>query len=641
MEIIALDEHPAVVLAADELARCLGQMTGRHIQVKAPGHWNEGEEGIYVGAGEALGQLAGLPQVDNPKWDDGFSIRSIGESLVIAGVNPRSALMGAYQYLRELGAEWLWPGEDGEVLPRINDIPLSGFDINQAAANRHRGVCIEGATALEHVLDMVKWMPKVGLNAYFLQFQVSSHFWRRWYEHQLNPTWQERRELTEEECREMDDTVIAAVKERGLLLHRVGHGWTAAAIGLPTNGWVPYEGELSDEQIRLIAEVNGKREVWGNIPINTELCYSNPEARRRLVEKVLEFAREHPEVDFLHFWLSDGTNNQCECPECRRLSPSDWYVMLLNEISPRLRKIAPDMKLVFLAYTNTLWPPEQVELDLSHDNLVYMFAPISRCYAHRLSDPRCGEDRPLARPERNRLVMPHDNRDNWQLLRLWDAVRPRDSFAFDYHFMWIWREDNMTVRLADLMPEDIEDYARQGIGGLVNCCNQRIFYPNGWPFYVMARALWGMTPAVDEKAKYFSYAYGDAASTASAFFDDLVELTGAPLHGRSWWEAADRNCAETAIRRLTDQRPMLEEAARTAASLTQEHSWQLLLHYHELLSLLWAALQAKQAGDINKAGNQLEAAVQFVQRTEADTARALDTFEMVDYLEKLRQIWQE
>ena len=47
-------------------------------------------------------------------------------------------------------------------------------------------------------------------------------------------------------------------------------------------------------------------------------------------------------------------------------------VSSMGELSPRLKEIAPDMKLVFLAYTNTLWPPEQLELDLSNDNLIYM-----------------------------------------------------------------------------------------------------------------------------------------------------------------------------------------------------------------------------------------------------------------------------
>ncbi len=646
MIIYILDTHPAVALAGEELARCLGTMAGISIPVRQCEEFN-GESAIYLGTAEALGEIAALPQVADPKWDDAYCIRSVGKSLIIAGTNPRSVLMGAYQYLRELGADWLWPGDDGEVLPQIDDIPLADCEITQALANRHRGVCIEGAPALEHVTDMVQWMPRVGLNSYFLQFQVASYFWRQWYGHKLNPTWEEQRELTEEECRQLDKAVIREVKRRGLILHQVGHGWTAAAVGLPTNGWVPYREELPESTVRLLAEVNGKRRLWdwneerGHIPINTELCYSNPEARRRIVQVVLDYARAHPEVDALHFWLSDAPNNHCECAGCRQMSPSDWYVMLLNEISPRLKDIAPDMKLVFLAYHDTLWPPEELQLDLSNDNLVYMFAPISRCYAHHLADPQCDEDQVLQRPQRNRVVMPKDNRVNAKLLELWDGVRSDDSFAFDYHFMWPWREDRMTVRLADIMPLDIADYAQGKLGGLINCCVQRIFYPNGWPFYLMARALWGENPSAQDKTQYFSWAYGEAARTAQDFLEGFAEVTGSPIHGQSWWQAADLAQVDKVLDWLGQQTESLEAGAQQATGPTQQRAWRLLQHYHRLVTHLWTALQAKLSGKIDEASAEIQRAEKFLQQTERETARALDTMLMLEHLKSLRQAWEQ
>lgn len=646
MTVYVLDTHPAVGLAGEELARCLGTMAGTSLLVRQGEQFN-GKPAIYLGTAQALGEVASLPQVADPQWDDAYCLHSVGESLIIAGTNPRSVLMGAYQYLRELGAEWLWPGEDGEVLPQIDDIPLADFKITEKAANRHRGVCIEGAPALEHVTNMVEWLPRVGLNTYFLQFQIASHFWRRWYEHELNPTWEERRELNDEEYREMDEVVIKAIKDRGLLLHQVGHGWTAAAVNLPTNGWVPYREELPEHTTQLLAEVNGERRLWdskkerGDVPINTELCYSNPEARRRIVQVVLDYAQAHPEVDMLHFWLSDAPNNHCECAGCRPMSPSDWYVMLLNEISPRLKEIAPDMKLVFLAYTNTLWPPEQLELDLSNDNLVYMFAPISRCYAHHLADPQCGADQPLQKPERNRLVMPKDNRVNAKLLELWEGVRPYDSFAFDYHFMWAWREDRMTARLADIIPLDIADYAHGKLGGLVNCCVQRIFYPNGWPFYLMAHSLWGKDLGPEDKRQYFARAYGEAAVTAQEFLEGFAEVTGSPIHGQSWWQAADIQRVERVLTWLNEQQESLEVGGRGASGPPQQRAWRLLLHYHRLVTHLWTALQAKLTGKTDEARAEIQRAEKFLQHTEHETAPALDTMLMLRYLGELRQAWQE
>ncbi|MFO8082405.1 MAG: DUF4838 domain-containing protein, partial [Armatimonadota bacterium] len=349
LNIYVLGDHPAIRLAGEELQRCLTEMAGAEVELAAAASMT-GEPGIWLGAAQELPGEASPPDVEDPVWDDAFSVRSVDGALVIGGSNPRSALMGAYEYLRQLGAEWIRPGADGEVLPSIDEIPLSGFDLERTPPNRHRGVCIEGAPSLEHVLDMVEWMPKVGYNAYFLQFQVAGYFWRLWYEHRLNPEWDDTRELTEEECEELDREVIAEVKRRGLILHQVGHGWTAAALELPTDGWVVYDGEVDDDDRELIAEVDGKRELWGGIPINTELCYSNPEARRRLVDTVLEWADEHREVDALHFWLSDAPNNHCECAGCTEHSPADWYAMLANELTPQLAEMAPDMKIVLLAY---------------------------------------------------------------------------------------------------------------------------------------------------------------------------------------------------------------------------------------------------------------------------------------------------
>lgn len=636
MRVYALDRNPTVALAAEELARCLSKMAGVSVEPESADRF-DGQSAIYVGVCEQFDGILAVPPVRDSDWDDAWVIESVGRSLVIAGINPRSALIGAYEYLRMLGADWLWPGEDGEDLAHIKEIPLGGFQVVSTAASRHRGVCIEGAPALEHVLDMVEWLPRVGMNAYFLQFQVSSYFWRCWYEHTLNPRWDKRKELTESECEDLEAKVVAAVKRRGLLLHRVGHGWTAAALGLPANGWVPHHGELSEETRMLTAEVAGKRGIWQDTPLNTELCYSNPRARQKLIEVVLRYAADHPEVDVLHFWLSDDVNNHCECRSCSELSPSDWYVTLLNEISPRLKEVAPRMKLAFLAYLDTLWPPRHVKLDPLNGNLIYMFAPISRCYGHRLADPLCENDHALEEPRLNEVVVPQGNRHNLALLGLWNAVRPADSFAYDYHFMAIWLQDYLSVRLAELIPQDIADYREEGIDGLLNCCTQRAFYPNGWPYYVMARTLWGTPPGAEGKARYFARAYGEKASAAGDFFDRLACLSSAPVHRLSWWDTADPGTVSAVLKFLRGQEPVLTTASQSAQTPPQKRSWRLLLHYRQLLVLLWSALREKLSGELDRARGQLCQAEEFLRETEVETASALDTFLMLQYVSRLME----
>jgi len=636
MRVFVLDPSPAVALAAEELARCLEAMSGVPVKIARASRVGSAV-GIYVATGKAKGVAVAPPEVEDPEWDDGWTIQSVGQSLVLAGVNPRSTLMACYEYLRRLGAEWLWPGADGECLPRIDEIPLSGFDVSEKAASRHRGVCIEGAPALEHVFDMVEWLPRVGMNAYFLQFQVSGYFWRQWYRHDSNPTWSERRNLTDAECAELDEAVVKAIKQRGLVLHRVGHGWTAAALGLPCNGWDTYDGELSEETQELIAEVGGCRALWDGVPINTELCYSREDARRRLIEEILEYASRHPEVDVLHVWLSDAVNNHCECAECSRQEPSDWYVTVLNELSRRLRDVAPKMKLAFLAYLDTLWPPRHSKLDLSYGNLVYMFAPISRCYGHNLCHVDCGTVRRLERPRVNQMVMPSDNLDNQKLLSLWDSIRPRDCFAYDYHFMTVWLEDALAVNMPELVVADVADYRAEGVSGIVNCCTQRAFYPNGWAYTVMARSLWGRLAGPDDKNLYFALAYGEGAPIALDFLEGLNKISGPPVHRLSWWNAADEAMIAGVLAFVMDQRARLEAGRGRAKGNAQTRSWQLILHYRQLLEFLCRATIHRRADRMEEAKVELRLAERFVQTTERDTAPALDTFLIMQFLTNFRE----
>ena len=636
MTVYVLDDHKTLRLAAKELARCLGAMAGTDVDIKRSSKVNEAP-GIYLGVGETAGMNAALPEVADPEWDDAWTITSVGEALLITGVNPRSTLIACYEYLRRLGAEWLRPGADGEWLPRIETIPLSGFDLCERAASRHRGVCIEGAPALEHVLDMVEWLPRVGMNAYFLQFKVSSYFWRQWYRHDLNPTWSERKSLTEAECAELDEAVVQAVKQRDLLLHRVGHGWTAAALDLPANGWDVHEEELSEEIRGLVAEVGGRRELWGGVPINTELCYSNVDARRRLVEEVLEYASTHPEVDVLHFWLSDAINNHCECAECSQQEPADWYVMVLNELSHGLKEAAPEMKVAFLAYLDTLWPPRQAKLDLSHGNLVYMFAPISRCYGHNLCHPDCGTDKELERPSLNRVGTPEGNLDNQKLLQLWDPIRPRDSFAYDYHFMVAWLQDLLTVNLSELVLADVADYRSHDVNGIVNCCSQRVFYPNGWAYYVMARALWGKTVGPDDRRRYFALAYGTGAPGALDFLDGLERTSGPPVHSLSWWDTADEGTIADVLAFLVGQEKPLSVGRDGIENAVQKRRWELLLHYRQFVEFLCRAALHRRANREDEAKAEVKRAEHFLETTEPETAGALDTFLALQLMSRLRQ----
>ncbi|NLO72611.1 MAG: hypothetical protein GX100_00695, partial [candidate division WS1 bacterium] len=213
-------EDPVLVYAAQELAHFLDAMTGRTTVT------GDGDEGAVI----RLGLFRDFDELDpisvsDPFWDDGYAIVSGPGGLTIAGTNPRSVLMGVYGYLRELGARWLWPGPEGEYLPALEEIPLTGFAVRWVAPFRHRAVTTGPSSTLEHVLDYVAWLPRVEMNAFMVDITgMPAAAWNRWYEHRGNPAWQERRTLSEEEGRAFEGEVLAATQLRGLLYHRGGHG---------------------------------------------------------------------------------------------------------------------------------------------------------------------------------------------------------------------------------------------------------------------------------------------------------------------------------------------------------------------------------------------------------------------------------
>ena len=253
------------------------------------------------------------------------------------------------------------PGKDGEYIP-LKDISTITVKVHETASYRHRGICIEGANSYENIKNIIDWAPKVGFNAYFFQFREAFTFFERWYSHENNPL-RKPEPFTVDMAREFVRKAVQEIKKRGLIYHAVGHGWTCEPFGIPGLSWEKGEFEIKPEVIKFLAEVNGKRELWGGIPLNTNLCYSNPEVRRIVTDAIVQYLQENPNVDILHFWLADGSNNQCECENCIKRIPSDYFVLMLYELYKKLSAVNIVSNIVFLIYVDLLWKlPKMKEL---------------------------------------------------------------------------------------------------------------------------------------------------------------------------------------------------------------------------------------------------------------------------------------
>ncbi len=597
LTIFQTSDHPTLTFAAEELKRLLALADpALDLTISDAPCGAETAGVLRVGYGAALG----VGESDG----DEIAIEVKEGGGTVAGSNPRAALIAVYRFLYEAGFRFIRPGREGEIIPATELSSLS-VSVREKASYPHRGVCIEGAVSYENVLDMIDFLPKVGMNEYFIQFAVPTEFFARWYEHRgspvLKPEWgggDDPRALASA----LTVSLEGEIKKRSLRYHKVGHGWTCEPFGVAGGGWDARKTPLTDRQRAALAEVNGKRELWGGVPLDTNLCYSDPAVRERVTDAITAFAAENPQVDVIHFWLADGYNNQCECPACRVKRPADWYVMMLNELDGKLTAAGLETKIVFLIYVDLLWEPE-TERIANPDRFILMFAPITRNYGQNYGDflEYRGELSPYVR---NRLTMPRSLDENIERLRRWQAGFDGDSFDFDYHLMWAHVGDVGYEKCARNLFEDMKDLRKIGLSGMVSCQIQRCFQPTALPFIAMARALWDREADFEETANdWYAAAYGEAGPRVREAMKTLSASCRLYENGSP---ALDRDEAERGLAMLREAASLPPDAVlRDTAAAASFRYLREYCDYIELLIPVIAAIGKKDKPAAKEAARKL------------------------------------
>ena len=451
----------------------------------------------------------------DPFFDDAYTVRAESGRFEITASNERSVLLAVYGFLRKLGCIFTRPGEGGEVLPAVKKENFCG-ELRFKAKYRHRGVAIEGAVSYENVAVMIDYLPKNGYNSYFLQFDNSYEFFERWYLHKSN----EKLAPEPFDINKIYHKVVSEIKKRSLVLHSVGHGWTAKAVGCSVTGWDKHECEKDNE---LLALVNGERKYFKDVPSNTNLCYSNPAAQEAFAKCVADYAENHPETDVLHVWLADDCKNFCECENCKELLPSDSYVLVLNKIDEMLSARKIKTRIAFLAYCELLWAPVKYKIE-NEDRFILMFAPITRPFSQNIPDE--AENSLYVKTEAfvlNKSAFPGDLTRNLAFLRDWKKVFKGDSFIFDYPLMWEINKDISTLRLPEIIKKDVAGFEKLGLNGEISCQLQRAFFPHGYSQTVLGLELCGEKTDSDFKKRFFGGVYGDLSEKSLVFFEQTAK----------------------------------------------------------------------------------------------------------------------
>jgi len=505
--------------AAEELKKYLRMMMPEGGDVKIT-YNPTATDGFRLGLMQDLG--LDTSDAEDAELDDILYIDCNTEGGIIAGDNPRSVLLAVYEYLRQNGCRWLFPGVDGEYIPMQDIVPVK---YRHKPSCRYRGWCNEGAEYQSNMMDTIDFAPKLGLNVFMLEFRVPTGYYNRYYLHEHNEKNRPAEPVTEQQIFQWKRQCEAEIAKRGLQFHDIGHGWTTDAFGIDSS--MRYHPEaptmnnrsLTEEQKSYLALCNGVRELKSDTPNYTQCCMGPEKHQEMIVKYVCDYAENHSNVDYLHIWLGDSVNRHCECDVCKTKTPSDWYMIILNKIDEELTRRNLSTRIVFISYVDTVWAPEKEKLN-NPDRFTMLFAPISRKYTESL--PKVLSDIKTVPYVRNELKMPATLEENFAYYKDWRKLFKGAALAYEYHF---WRHQYYEVagiELSKRINEDIKAYKMFDINGIIEDGSQRSFFPSGLAFYTYARTLFDTSLSFDEIAEdYLSHVYGE---DWKQFYDYLDRL---------------------------------------------------------------------------------------------------------------------
>ena len=515
LSISKLISASAVDYAAEELKKYLRMMMPESGDITVS-YNPKAVSGFRLGLMQDFG--LDVSDVENCELDDILYIDCDETGGIIAGDNPRSVLLSVYEYLRQNGCRWLFPGVDGELIPIKNIAPVKYRFVPSC---RFRGQCNEGAEFQQSMLAAIEFMPKIGMNTMMMEFRNPHTYYSWYYNHVGNEKNRPPEPVSFDTTLQWKRMCETELQKRGLMFHDIGHGFTVDPFGIDsTHAWYRVDDSvIPDGQRKYLALCDGKRSFYRGQPINTQFCMSNPEARAIVAKYVADYAQNHSNADYLHVWLADSSNNHCECDECKKLIPSDWYMLLMNEIDEELTKRNLNTRIVFIVYIDTVWAP-LVHKIKNQERFSAMVAPISRSYTCTLAElPADFKPSPFSL---NRNIFPKNLSEFLEYYKQWKKSWDGSAFCYEYHF---WRHQACELSgtaLAKRIIEDVLAYKSHGINGVIEDGSQRSFFPNGFAFYTYARILFDNSLTYRELAEeYYSAAYGEDWRDFLNYFERL------------------------------------------------------------------------------------------------------------------------
>ena len=627
LQIKKLRSDHVIDFAAEELKKYLRMMMpeGGDVAISfEPG----AKDGLRLGLLEDFS----LPfEGEDARLDDVIHIDTSEEGGVLAGSNPRSVLFAVYRFLRLHGCRWLYPGVDGEYVPVTG---LKPQKYHKLADMRFRGHCNEGSESQTCMLETIDLYAKQELNVYMLESFVPFTYYDRYYSHLYNEENRAPEPISGRQVLQWKRQCEAEIAKRGLLFHDIGHGWTAEPLGFhlgeDRKKWKDGTLTPTEKQISWTAMIDGKRGLHRMDPTWTNPCLSQAEVRTLMADCVVKYCESHQNVDYLHVWLADTNRNHCECENCRKMRPSDWYLMVMNEIDEKLTAKGIDTRIVFIAYVDTLFAPEKVTIR-NPKRFLLLFAANKRSYLYSLNkDTVFPEAKPYVR---NAWEAPATTEDSYAHLLEWKKSWHGSTVVYEYHFWRHQYHEPGGIELARRVYEDVRGLKELGLQGVIEDGSQRSFFPNGFAIYTYAETLMDTTRSFEEiKEDYFSHIYGEDWKKAVEYLEsvgkafDFGFMEGRKSKNKRISDRYDPDMAES-ISRVPGLAAKARELAKehlTMPTRPQTVSWRLLLRHTEYVEGLADIMREKAVGNEDLAREKREIFLRGFGKYELELERYFD-----------------
>ena len=594
-KIYKITSNHTVDFAAEELKKYLRMMMPRCGEITIE-YAPEATEGFRLGLMQDFG--LDTSEAEDTTLDDIIHIDTDECGGIIAGSNVRSVLLAVYRYLTINGCRWLFPGIDGEYIPIKN---IEAVSYHKMADCRYRGQCNEGAENQAMMMEEIDFTPKIGMNIFMIEFDIPKVYYNRYYDHTGNES-RDPEPITAETVLQWKRQCEAEMSKRGLQFHDMGHGWTAEPFGIDTtDGWVQGKATIPEESKDFVAMIDGERKLFLDTGLNTNFCMSNPNARAKVVKAVADYAELSTNVDYLHVWLADAHNNHCECNECRKKLPSDWYVMLMNEIDEELTKRELATRIVYICYVDTTWAPKTERIK-NPERFSFLVAAISRNYSEPVDPNLDVNSVELKEFDLNKNILPATVNEYIAHADKWLKMSNVNSLVYEYHFWDPQFRDLGVFDSAKTIHEDIKGYRAHGYRGIIEDGSQRSFFPTGLGFYTYASTLFDTSVNFDELVEdHFSHAYGEDWRTVAELYRELgkaidyrylIGSLGRP-GANSKWNNPELIPSFEKVFEITEKYRPFVEAHKNMPKRAQTVSYRVLARYLDYCDGLTRALILK------------------------------------------------